>query len=234
MSQRVTKYRPAWLAAGVIPGAIVVTAALSAPAFAASGASGAGSGEGDRPALMDVLPPKPKGMIDLTNMGLRPGEAEHNEQQDPLKYLAEDMTDIVNDLTSLRTDKPVQVKEGNVLAKLDKIIAMLDKQCSGGGSGQGQGQGQGQKPGNGGANPNPTTGMKDSTLTGGPGGIRELLTPKGGGKDWGSLPPKEREKITQSTTEGFPAGFEDVLSSYYHKLATEQAPTGGTGEGEKK
>lgn len=221
MAKRVMKQRSAWAA--------VAVAALGAQAFAAGGAAG---GEHDRPALADVLPPKPNGAIDLTNLGLRPGEAEHQQQQDPLKYLAQDMTDIANDLSSLRTDKPVQVKERTVLAKLDKIIEELDKQCSGGGSGSGSGSGQGQKPGNGGANPNPTTGMKDSTLTGGPGGIGELSTPKGGGKDWGALPPKEREKITQSATEGFPAGFEDVLSSYYHKLATEQAPAAA--EGEKK
>lgn len=227
MNQRMIGLRSKWM----FSGAIAMVSAICVPAFGASGGGSApGGAEGDRPAIMDILPPKPKGMIDLTNTGERPGEAEHNQQQDPLKYLAQDMTDIVNDLSSLRTDKPVQVKEGAVLAKLDKIIEMLDKQCSGGGSGQGQGQGQGQEPGDGGANPNPTTGMKDSKLTGGPGGIRELLTPKGGGKDWGALPPKERDKVQQSTTEGFPAGFEDVLSSYYHKLATEQAPAAGDGE----
>ena len=43
-----------------------------------------------------------------------------------------------------------------------------------------------------------------------------------GTRVWGQLPPKEREKILQSQTEGFPAGYESVLANYYSRLAQEQ------------
>ena len=47
----------------------------------------------------------------------------------------------------------------------------------------------------------------------------ELKTPKKTGKGYDDLTPKEREKILQSKTEGFPPGFEDVLADYYRRLA---------------
>ena len=58
-----------------------------------------------------------------------------------------------------------------------------------------------------------------STLAKGPGGMGELKTPKKTGKGYDDLTPKEREKILQSKTEGFPPGFEDVLADYYRRLA---------------
>jgi hypothetical protein len=45
--------------------------------------------------------------------------------------------------------------------------------------------------------------------------------PKAGTRTWGQLPPKQREQILQSQNEGFPAGFESILSSYYKRLAQE-------------
>ena len=42
------------------------------------------------------------------------------------------------------------------------------------------------------------------------------------GKDWKILPPKQREQILQSKTEGFPPGYEALLQSYYQRLAQEK------------
>jgi hypothetical protein len=79
-----------------------------------------------------------------------------------------------------------------------------------------------KKSGSGGNNPSPSKPMPKSILAKGPGGSGPLHDPKSGTKQWGDLSPKEREQITQSQTEGFPPGYESVLSSYYNRLAQEK------------
>ena len=42
-----------------------------------------------------------------------------------------------------------------------------------------------------------------------------------GRHQWANLPPKEREKILQSRSEGFPEEFDDVLTDYFRRVAEE-------------
>ena len=126
--------------------------------------------------------------------------------QDPLRFVAADMNVIVTDLSSLKTDKPVQTKQEKVVARLDELIAALEKACKGGG----------------GSGPNPTKPLNDSILAKGPGGQGEMIDPKQGDKQWASLPPKQRDQILQSQTEGFPPGYERILQSYYQRLSEEK------------
>jgi hypothetical protein len=133
---------------------------------------------------------------------------------DPIGPLASQMDDIGYDLGHLQTGKPVQTKEKSVVASLDELIEELEKQKSGSG---------------GGGNPNPTNPMQHSILAKGPGGQGPLHDPLAGTRVWGQLPPKQREQILQSQTEGFPPGYESVLSSYYGQLAHGQ--TGGPDAG---
>ena len=117
------------------------------------------------------------------------------------------MKSVVGDLDQYQTDQPVQVKEQKVVSQLDEVIAELEKECKNG------------KPG---GSLNPSKPMPDSKLGGGPGGIHELTDPKASEKAWGNLSPKQREQILQSKTDGFPAGYESLLQSYYKRLAAEQ------------
>ena len=126
--------------------------------------------------------------------------------EDPLRYLSGDMGYIVTDLSALKTDKPVQVKQERVVARLDELIKMLEKSCKGGAGG--------------GANPNKP--LNDSILAKGPGGQGAMIDPKQGDKQWASLPEKQREQILQSQTEGFPPGYERILQSYYQRLSEEK------------
>jgi hypothetical protein len=126
---------------------------------------------------------------------------------DPLGDIADKMTNVHADLSGYKTDQPVQEKEKNVVASLDALIARL--QPKGGGSG-------------GGNNPN-GQGRKKSMIVGGEAKIGDLHGVDPRGKGWGQLPPKERERILQSRTEGFPAGYESLLQSYYQRLAQEKA-----------
>ena len=125
---------------------------------------------------------------------------------DPLKFLARDMGVVVKDLSVPLTHRPVQVKQEKIVSELDKLIAALEQACKGGGGG----------------GPNPTRPMADSVIRSGPGGSGEMIDPKSGEKQWGQLPPRQREMIMQSATEGFPPGYESILQSSFRRLAQEQ------------
>ena len=129
-----------------------------------------------------------------------------DRSEDPLKFLARDMSGIVGHLAAYQTDKPVQAKEEKVVAHLDELIKLLEKQCSGGGGG----------------GANPTRPLARSIIARGPGGHGEMIDPRQGDKEWASLPAKQREQILQSQTEGFPAGYERILQSYYQRLSEEK------------
>jgi hypothetical protein len=126
---------------------------------------------------------------------------------DPLGALAEKITSIHSDLSQFKTDKPVQEKQDQVVSTLDALIAKL--QPPGGGSG-------------GGNNPS-GTGRKKSSVVGGEAKIGDLHGVDPRARQWSQLPPKERDRILQSRTEGFPAGYEALLQSYYQRLAQEKA-----------
>jgi hypothetical protein len=134
-------------------------------------------------------------------------QAVAGREADPLRYLAHDMKDIVGDLSATKTDKPVQDKQQKVVDRLNELIAMLEKQKSGSGRSSSR---------------NPTKPRADSVIANGPGGQGPMIDPKAGEKQWGNRPPKQREQILQSKTDGFPAGYETMLQSYYQRLAREQ------------
>ena len=135
--------------------------------------------------------------------------AARGRDQDPLRFLAGDMSEIVGDLSELKTNDPVQEKQKRVVGRLDDLIKQLEKSCSGAGSMKSR---------------TPRKGMNASKISGGPGTERDMHAAKEGSKGWGNLPPKQREQIMQSKTQGFPAGYESILEKYYERLAREQAP----------
>lgn len=122
------------------------------------------------------------------------------------------MGGIASDLGNHQTDSAVQSKEKNVTASLNTLIAQLDQECHGSGGGM-----------------NPTKGLKKSILAGGPGGEGDLHDPRAGEKQWGQLKAKNREQILQSKTDGFPAGYESLLQSYYRRLSAEDNTTPAAG-----
>jgi hypothetical protein len=147
-------------------------------------------------------------------MKLIPAKTSILESQDPLEDITGQMTDVLGDLAAQRTNKPVQAKQQEVVENLDTVIKLLEQ----------------QKSGNGGGSLNPTKPMSDSVIAGGPGGIHGLKDPSAGTRNFGRLPPKDRDAILQSKTEGFPPGYESLLQSYYQRLAQEKT-TGDNGSG---
>src|SRR4051812_32414713 len=114
--------------------------------------------------------------------------------EDPLKFIHGDMKQSQGELSDLETGRPVQKVQDQAVSRLDAVIKILDRQCNG-------------KAGGG---ANPTKPLNKTTIAGGPGGQGDMHDPKAGDKQWASLPPKQREQILQSQTQGFPPGFESI------------------------
>jgi hypothetical protein len=113
----------------------------------------------------------------------------------------------VGQLTKLDTGKPTQATQKQIVDKLDELIAQLEKECE---------NCRGSR-----VNPHPSKPAQDSTIRNGPGGSGDLHAAHKEGKNWGELPPHERDRILQSMTEGFPPHYQRILERYYKRLAQE-------------
>ena len=123
--------------------------------------------------------------------------------KDPIGRIAGEMGTVKGMLGELNTNDPTQPKQQDIIAGLDELIAMLEKQK------------KNLKTGNA---LNPSNPMPDSALTKGRGAPEDLHDTTASARLWGQLSPKQREQILQSQNEGFPPGYETILSSYYKRL----------------
>jgi hypothetical protein len=135
------------------------------------------------------------------------GFAQDDATGTPLEDITHDMKVSANHLSKKTTDKPAQEAQDDAVAKLDKLIAELEKERS--------------QMGNS-SSPNPSRPATASTVRSGPGGMGELHGTRNQGDRWGELPPHERDRILQSLTEGFPAHYQAILEGYYKRLAVEK------------
>jgi hypothetical protein len=122
------------------------------------------------------------------------------------------MESVTDDLGRKQTGKPVQTAQKEIVSDLDALIAKLEQEC------------QNCKGGR--KRANPRSGMRDSMIGSGPGGIGALANPSDLGKDWGKLSARERDRILQSMSEGFPPEYRTVLERYYRRLAEEKSAAG--------
>lgn len=127
--------------------------------------------------------------------------------KDPFKNIQTDVKSVIDDFDHGQTKKPAKTTQPRIISRLDTMIEMLEKSC---------------KKGGGAAGANPTRPANSSTLGKGPGGQGDLRAPDKKGRNWADLTPKQREKILQSRTEGFPPGYEDILADYFRRLARNQ------------
>lgn len=138
---------------------------------------------------------------------------------DPLGEIAADMDRVVITLTGAHTGKPTQAAQQQIVGKLDALIARLEEQAAASGNASGS---------------NPNVPLSDSRVIGGPGGIGDLHAARKDGKQWGELPPHQRDKIVQSLTEGFPAHYQKILERYYKRLAEERPAASADAEPDLK
>jgi hypothetical protein len=131
----------------------------------------------------------------------------------PITKIAGKMSGVLEKLTKEETGEPVQTRQQTVVRDLDKLIAELEKECA---------ACRGNKSKN-----NPTRPLNDSRIMGGTGGIGDLTNPGDSEKDWAKLSPRERDRILQSMSEGFPPEYRTVLERYYRRLAEEKSAKAG-------
>jgi hypothetical protein len=124
------------------------------------------------------------------------------------------MGGVAGELAKKETGEPVQNQEKRIVRDLDEVIAALEKECD---------KCKGNKAPN-----NPKRPAPDSMIHGGTGGIGDLVDPSESAKDWAKLSARERDRILQSMSEGFPPEYRTVLERYYRRLAEEKtvAPAG--------
>ena len=123
-------------------------------------------------------------------------------EADPLLILDSEMASASRDLSGGRLDRPHEVTQPRIVARLDRLIALLEaKKRSGNG------------PANGGQP------AMDSTLSPGGAEAGDLRAADDKARGMQQLPDAQRDRIRQAREDGFPPGFEDVLSDYYKRLA---------------
>ncbi len=152
--------------------------------------------------------------LSLSNMAIASGPTEPAALP-TIPEISSKMTTVVGDLAKTQTGQPVQDQQKKIVSDLDELIAALEKAC------------QGCR--NGIARNNPRRPAPDSNPHGGTGGIGDLVDPHQSEKDWAKLSARERDRILQSMSEGFPPEYRTVLERDYRRLAEEKtAATGGS------
>jgi hypothetical protein len=101
----------------------------------------------------------------------------------PAAPIAAKMAGVTDELNRVVTGKPVQTEQKAIVQELDTLIASLEKQC------------ENCRKGKGIKKNNPERGMEDSMIRSGTGGIGTLVDPAEGGKDWGKLSSRQRDRI---------------------------------------
>jgi hypothetical protein len=134
--------------------------------------------------------------------------------------IAGKMAVVTDELNRNETGKPVQTEQKTIVSDLDTLIAKLEKQCE---------DCKGNLKNN-----RPRRGMDDSRISRGTGGVGTLVDPNDNGKDWGKLSGRERDRIIQSMSEGFPPEYRTVLERYYRRLAEEKGAPAAGAAAEKK
>jgi hypothetical protein len=126
----------------------------------------------------------------------------------PFTVLEGEMQETVGYLDKGKTNPPAEVLQPLIIDRLDIMIQLLEQSCNGGGGG-------GQ---------NPSRPANASTLRTGADRRGEMRAAKQDGRKWAELTEKERQKILQSKTDGFPAGYDDILADYFRKLSRTEQP----------
>jgi hypothetical protein len=138
----------------------------------------------------------------------------------PIASISGKMTTVAGDLAKTVTGEPVQTRQKEIVKDLDDLIAALEKEC--------------QNCKNGIKQNRPTRPMADSMIRQGTGGIGDLVNPQEGNKDWAKIAPRERDRILQSMSEGFPPEYRLVLERYYRRLAEEKTVATGADSSQAK
>ncbi|MEA2630568.1 MAG: hypothetical protein QOE66_787 [Chloroflexota bacterium] len=140
--------------------------------------------------------------------------------QTTMSAISAKMTGVVGELAKPDTGTAVQERQKTIVRDLDELIASLERECEACRGGMKRN--------------NPKNGMNDSMISRGTGGVGTLVDPNQGEKDWAKLSSRERDRILQSMSEGFPPEYRQVLERYYRRLAEEKAASSGKDQPQPK
>ncbi|WP_435010744.1 hypothetical protein P12x_002023 [Tundrisphaera lichenicola] len=155
-----------------------------------------------------------RGFVATASLSCLLGASAAAQSPAPMTTITSKMTNVAGDLSKAETGKPVQEQQETIVRDLDEWIALLEKEC--------QGCKNGRKKNN------PSRPAQASNISSGTGGIGTLDNPGESAKDWAKLSERERDRILQSMSEGFPPEYRTVLERYYRRLAEEKTvPIGG-------
>jgi hypothetical protein len=146
------------------------------------------------------------------------------DENQPLADVGGRMGSVAVKLDAKDVSAPVQVAQGHIVGHLDDLLERMRKKvkkcCGGDGEGDGDGEceGDGNKSGK-----KPGKPLNESRLVGGPGGVGELQASGSQTKQFGDLPAHLRDRILQARERGFPERYEEILGSYYRRLAEQEA-----------
>ncbi|MEM1303812.1 MAG: hypothetical protein AAGG46_02890 [Planctomycetota bacterium] len=146
---------------------------------------------------------------------LRDAEASNDES---LGYVAKLMGDSKRRLSLGESGERERRLQSEIVDRLDKLIEDLEEQ-------QRQQQ-QSQQQAQGGS---PSQGPKamERSLPGDMKGQGDVADRKiGSGGDWGSLPPAERQRVTQEITRDFPGHYRALIEQYFRSLADPESESG--------
>ena len=133
----------------------------------------------------------------------------------PITGITTKMTGVAEELAKAETGEPVQARQKAVVRDLDELIASLEKEC--------------QACRTASSETIPIAAWRTRSSAPGTGGIGSLVNPAESNKDWAKLSDRERDRILQSMSEGFPPEYRTVLERYYRRLAEEKTvPPAGT------
>ncbi len=155
-----------------------------------------------------------------------PPEAEpgQSDPQNPLPEMAKDMRQAKERLDAEDTGRGTQDLQQKLLTQLDELIEQA-QQASSSSSGSGSGE---PKPKPGGGQPQNSNGNGQGGGEKGATSSSNASRPTSQGnfnpvdqkaKDWGHLPPQEREKILQELRETYPPEYVEDIEKYFKQLS---------------
>ncbi|HOX07393.1 MAG TPA: HEAT repeat domain-containing protein [Planctomycetota bacterium] len=168
--------------------------------------------------------------------GVKPEGAPDAADKEVLHNLAKEMGGVKNDLDREHHGSEVQVAQGKITEKLDKLIQAIQEQQ------QQQQQSQGkpkegepkpgdpkQGPGNKGKgkaqqNDKPTEAATSEAMSSGSvkEGARQAADVSVVGGKWGNLPPRKREELELAESQGLPERYRKLLEMYFMSVAEEE------------
>ena len=123
----------------------------------------------------------------------------------PLHDIADSMRRVERDIKKTRTGDPTQLRQKDIVTKLQKIIEEIEEQEKKSG-GMPSGNGPSSSP------------ASKSALPGGPGRVGQLGKAPPVGDRWGNLKDRDRDEIEADLQANLPDRWRERLENYYERL----------------